>query len=67
MVYKGHIEHGTVVFDESVSLPDGTRVRIEVVGEATDIHPDVRRVTGILPRELDGHGEYVQGMLRKHQ
>lgn len=30
MTYKGHVEKGKVVFDGPASLPDGTRVRIEV-------------------------------------
>jgi hypothetical protein len=30
MVYRGHIKNGVAVPDESVSLPDGTPVRIEV-------------------------------------
>ena len=29
MGYRGHISNGVVVFDEPVSLPDGTEVRIE--------------------------------------
>lgn len=31
MPYKGHIEKGVVVLDESVHLKDGTEVRVEVV------------------------------------
>jgi hypothetical protein len=30
MTYQGHIENGIVVFDEPISLPDGTEVRVEV-------------------------------------
>ena len=30
MIYKGHIQNGVAVPDESVSLPDGTPVRIEI-------------------------------------
>jgi hypothetical protein len=29
MSFQGHIENGMVVFDEEVSLPDGTRVRVD--------------------------------------
>ena len=31
MSFEGHIENGVVVFDESVTLPDGTAVRVEPV------------------------------------
>jgi hypothetical protein len=31
MTYKGHVENGKVVFDEAAQLPEGTRVRIEVI------------------------------------
>jgi hypothetical protein len=31
MSLEGHIEDGRVVFDEPVSLPNGTAVRVEVV------------------------------------
>jgi hypothetical protein len=30
MSYDGHIQNGVVVFDEPVSIPDGTPVRVEV-------------------------------------
>lgn len=34
MTYRGHIEHGVVVFDEPVALEEGTSVSVEAV-----IHP----------------------------
>jgi len=32
MVYRGHVEKGVVVVDDSAVLPDGLEVRIEPVG-----------------------------------
>ena len=34
MTYQGHIENGKVVFDEPLTLPNGTEVTL-VVNEAT--------------------------------
>lgn len=31
MAISGHVENGMVVFDQPVSLPNGTPVRVEVV------------------------------------
>lgn len=31
MSYRGHVKNGQVVFDESVELPDGTEVRVDVI------------------------------------
>ena len=31
MSYPGHVKNGVVIFDESISLPDGTEVRVEPV------------------------------------
>ena len=31
MIYRGHVKDGMVVFDESVELPDGTEVRVDIV------------------------------------
>jgi hypothetical protein len=33
MAFAGHVENGTVVFDQPVSLPNGTPVRVEVVDD----------------------------------
>ena len=34
MSIQGHVQNGVVVFDESVSLPEGTRVIVEPVPTA---------------------------------
>ncbi len=31
MTYQGHIENGVIVLDESAHLPDGAKVRVELV------------------------------------
>ena len=37
MTYRGHIENGLVVFDETVALPEGTPVRVQPVAEGADV------------------------------
>lgn len=36
MIYRGHIKNGVAVLDESVALPEGTPVRIQVDQMASD-------------------------------
>lgn len=31
MTLQGHMENGHIILDESVDLPDGTKVRVEVM------------------------------------
>jgi hypothetical protein len=31
MVYRGHVENGRIILPDSVCLPEGTQVRVEVV------------------------------------
>jgi hypothetical protein len=31
MTLQGHMENGHIILDESVDLPDGTKVRVEVL------------------------------------
>jgi hypothetical protein len=33
MVFVGHVENGNIVLDESATLPEGAKVRIEVLAE----------------------------------
>ncbi len=36
MVYRGHVENGVIRLEESVSLPEGASVRVEVLPPETD-------------------------------
>lgn len=38
MTYKGHVENGTIVFDEPMDLPEGAAVQIELA--FLDSHPE---------------------------
>jgi hypothetical protein len=35
MVYRGHVENGSIQLDGSVILPEGAEVRVEVVAPAS--------------------------------
>ena len=35
MPYKGHVENGTIVLDESVTLPEGAKVVVQIEREQT--------------------------------
>ena len=71
MAYLGHVENGVVVFDDPVSLPDGTKVRIEVV-EAEQFPPlserlkDVVGIVDDLPPDMaEQHDHYIHGRPKK--
>jgi len=34
MIYRGHVQNGVVVFDDSVTLPEGAEVRVELESPA---------------------------------
>jgi hypothetical protein len=36
MTFQGHIEHGRIVLDQDVALPEGMRVRVELLGNEPD-------------------------------
>jgi hypothetical protein len=40
MVYNGHVENGMVVFDQPVTLPEGTEVRIELIVRDRNVSVD---------------------------
>ena len=70
MVVRGHIRNGTVVLDELVPLPEGAEVRIEVANTGSlpgsGIDPQVARLSGILPRDLDVRDAVIARAIEKH-
>jgi hypothetical protein len=71
MTFTGHISEGRVVFDQPVSLPEGTKVRVEPI-EATakpkDTQPSMleryRHVIGMVdlpPDAAEQHDHYLYG------
>jgi predicted DNA-binding antitoxin AbrB/MazE fold protein len=45
MVYQGHVENGTIRLKDSVVLPEGTEVRVEIVAPADQREPGEGRVS----------------------
>ena len=68
MHYMGHIEHGNVVLDEALNLPDGTRVTIAALASPTgpELHPDIKRLAGLLPENVDIDRLRLESILEKH-
>ena len=40
MTYRGHVENGVVVFDETVVLPEGAAVRVDVLDRGKIVEED---------------------------
>jgi predicted DNA-binding antitoxin AbrB/MazE fold protein len=70
MVVSGHVRNGLVVLDEPVSLPEGAEVQIELRERAASlaggIAPEIARLSGILPRDLDVRDAVVARAIEKH-
>jgi predicted DNA-binding antitoxin AbrB/MazE fold protein len=45
MVYQGHVENGTIHLQNSVVLPEGAEVRVEIVAPADRSEPREGRVS----------------------
>ena len=45
MVYQGHVEDGTIRLQDSVVLPEGTEVRVEIVASTDHREPQESRVS----------------------
>lgn len=71
MSYRGHIEHGVVVFDEPVALADGVVVCVEPISTPTapTLAERMKNAIGIakgLPRDLaQNHDHYLHGKPKK--
>jgi len=49
MSLMGHIQNGVVVFDEPVTLPEGTEVEVEVRDSSLDTRPSLwDRLNGVV-------------------
>lgn len=68
MYYMGHVEDGAVVLDEALNLPDGTRVTIATLPspEGLGLHPDIQRLAGLLPENVDIDRLRMESILEKH-
>jgi hypothetical protein len=69
MVVRGHVKDGVIVLDEDVRLEEGTRVSVEVEAarKKFPIHPDVAKMIGILPSDIDVKEEYRQYVQEKYR
>jgi hypothetical protein len=74
MPYRGHIENGTVVLDEQVSIPEGTLVSVDVLAEAAEppgktlyerLEPFFGKAEGLPPDLAENHDHYLHGRPKK--
>lgn len=68
MTIYGHIEHGRVVTEENLDLPDGTPVQVLVIDtpakeEFPKTSPSLRDLVGMLPENLNPK-EYHESRIR---
>jgi hypothetical protein len=66
MTYRGHIENGSIVFDEAVVLPEGTKVRVEPLAESgktlAERFGDLIGCISDLPSDMaENHDHYIHG------
>ena len=66
MTYRGHIENGLVVLDETVALPEGTPVHIQPILESRNTlaerFKDVIGCISDLPEDMAAnHDHYIHG------
>jgi hypothetical protein len=66
MTYRGHIENGSVVLDDTVVLPDGAEVRVEPLDEQgktlADRFGDLIGCISDFPSDMaENHNHYIHG------
>jgi len=77
MAYRGHIQNGVVVFDEPISLPDGTSVEVVLpLPAGTEpqqaaptlyerLEPFIGKAKGLPPDASLNHDHYLYGMPKR--
>jgi hypothetical protein len=78
MVYRGHIENGGIVLDDSVNLPEGTKVSIEPFGSGElredqappltlneRLKPFIGKATGLPTDAALNHDHYLYGLPKR--
>ncbi len=77
MVVRGHIESGQIVLDDEAELPEGARVKIEVVESvestspkpAATLYDSMKPFAGIFkdlpPDFAENHDHYIHGRPKK--
>jgi hypothetical protein len=76
MTYRGHVENGTVVFDEAVALPEGAAVQVDVLDDEVvagengptlyeRLKPVIGAAKGLPPDLARNHDHYLHGQPKK--
>jgi hypothetical protein len=72
MVYRGHIQNGVVVLDETLSLPEGAEVQVAIVPPSTEestlgsrLMKFAGRLEGLPPDLARNHDHYSHGAPKK--
>jgi hypothetical protein len=74
MLLEGHVEDGRIVVDDPANLPDGTKVRLQVVatvppGELPTLYERLKPIIGIAKHLPDdaahNHDHYLYGAPKK--
>jgi hypothetical protein len=67
MTYRGHVENGKILLDESAPLPEGAEVHVEVVErdeQKPTIWEKLRNIAGTVEGPEDwakNHDHYIHG------
>jgi hypothetical protein len=69
MTIRGRVKGGVVYPEQPLPVPDGTEVTIEVAGSdlLADMDPNLAKLAGILPEDLDAREAYYRSRAEKHK
>ena len=70
MTLEGRVENGAIVLDPPTALPDGTRVRVEIIPRAeSTLFDDLGHLAGkakhLPPDAAEQHDHYLYGTPKK--